>query len=104
MRNIHHLGARILKMRRKIMKQSFKYYFLKIAAYLGSRKAIRLVAASLQEEKKYAEAIRWYKKILSVNELKEVRRTIYYNSQAEENIPHSDKLKIDLQRKLDKNK
>ncbi len=50
----------------------------KLAAYLGNKNAIKHLADRLMEEKSYNEAIGWYKKILSDEELKDMRRKVYY--------------------------
>lgn len=52
----------------------------KAAAKLGFHKAILHVADCLMEEKKFKEAIEWYKKVLSDDEMKAIRRKVYYAS------------------------
>jgi len=45
---------------------------------MGCRKAIIHVAECLMDRKKYKEAIEWYKKVLSDDEMKAIRRKVYY--------------------------
>jgi TPR repeat protein len=55
----------------------------KAAAKLGFRKAIIHVANCFMDGKKYKEAIEWYKKVLPDDEMKAIRRKVYYLSLAE---------------------
>ena len=52
----------------------------KVAAKMGCRKAIIHVAECLMDGKKYKEAIEWYKKVLPDDEMKTIRRKVYYAS------------------------
>ena len=52
----------------------------KAAAKLGFRKAIIHVANCFMDGKKYKEAIEWYKKVLPDDEMKAIRRKVYYAS------------------------
>lgn len=56
----------------------FVFILWKLAAYLGNKNAIKHVAETLMEEKSYNEAIGWYKKILSDEELKDIKREVDY--------------------------
>ena len=65
------------------MTNKLSFVMWKIMAILRYRKAICHIAECLMDEKKYKEAIEWYKKVLPDDEMKAIRRKVYYLSLAE---------------------
>ena len=62
------------------MTNKISFLLWKIMAILRFRNAICHIAECLMDEKKYKEAIEWYKKVLSDDEMKTIRRKVYYAS------------------------
>ena len=65
------------------MTNKISFLLWKIMAILRFRNAICHIAECLMDEKKYKEAIEWYKKVLPDDEMKAIRRKVYYLSLAE---------------------